>query len=97
MKDINLMKRKHPDIIVMYMHAGGQYNNEATQDTKKLANYLMKQGVDIVVGSHEQVVHGGDFSNISGGKLATYSLGNFDGIAGVYDEPFDKMAEYSIA
>lgn len=97
LKDINLMKRKHPDIIVMYMHAGGQYNNEVTQDTKKLANYLMKQGVDIVVGSHEHVVHGGDFSNISGGKLATYSLGNFDGIAGVYDEPFDKMAEYSIA
>lgn len=81
----------------MYMHAGGQYNSSATEYTVKLADYLIQNGVDIVAGSHEHVVHGGDFSKISSGKLVTYSLGNFDGIAGVYDKPFDKMAEYSIA
>jgi poly-gamma-glutamate synthesis protein (capsule biosynthesis protein) len=96
-RDIRQMKRKAPDLIVMYMHSGGQYNSEATRGTKELTEYLIKNGVNIVAGSHEHVVHGGDFSKIKEKKLITYSLGNFDGVAGVYDEPFDKMAEYSVA
>ena len=96
-REIRDMKQQSPDFIVMYMHAGGQYNPEATEDTKNLAEYLIRNGVNVVVGTHEHVVHGGDFSQFEIGALATYSLGNFDGIAGVYAEPFDKMAEYSIA
>lgn len=96
-QDILKMKSLSPDIIVLYMHAGGQYNSEATDSTKRLVEFLLNKGVNIVVGSHEHVVHGGSFSRINDNKLATYSLGNFDGIAGVYDKPFDKMAEYSIA
>lgn len=97
LREIFELKVKDVDYIIMYMHAGGQYNSSPTEYTVKLADYLIQHGVDIVAGSHEHVVHGGDFSNISKGKLVTYSLGNFDGIAGVYDKPFDKMAEYSIA
>ena len=37
------------------------------------------------------------FSDISNGKMTAYSLGNFDGIAGVYANPMDKMSEYSVA
>lgn len=95
--DIEKLKSSNVDFVIMYMHSGGQYNAEPTEYTKKLSEFLISSGVDIVVGSHEHVVHGGDFSGISDGKLITYCLGNFDGIAGVYDEPFDKMAEYSIA
>lgn len=29
--------------------------------------------------------------------MATYCLGNFDGIDGVFEKPFDMLAEYSIA
>lgn len=95
--DIKELKQQNVDFIVMYMHSGGQYNSEPTKYTKKLTEYLLLNGVDIIAGSHEHVVHGGDFSNITNGKIATYSLGNFDGVAGVYDRPFDKMAEYSVA
>lgn len=95
--DINELKELNVDYIIMYMHSGGQYNSQPTKYTKELTKYLLSNGIDIVAGSHEHVVHGGDFSNIKNEKLATYSLGNFDGVAGVYDEPFDKMAEYSIA
>lgn len=90
-------KQEGADIVLLYMHAGGQYNAQPTEYTKELTGWLLKNGVDIVVGSHEHVVHGGNFSKISQGKLAAYSLGNFDGIAGVYAKPMDKMAEYSIA
>lgn len=96
-KQIQKIKKQGADIVIMYMHAGGQYNDSPTTYTKELANWLIKNGVDIVVGSHEHVVHGGDFSCKNQGKLITYSLGNFDGIAGVYAQPMDKMAEYSIA
>lgn len=79
------------------MHAcRGQYNPEATADTRALATWLLDGGVDIVAGAHEHVVHGGDFGRRDG-RVATYCLGNFDGAAGVYDTPFNKMAEYSIA
>ena len=80
----------------MLSHMGGQYNNKETENTKRLCRYLIKNGVDIIVGNHEHTVHGGVFDKINENKLISYSLGNFDGIAGVYDKPYDKMAEYSI-
>lgn len=94
--DIMRMRSESPDLVVMCMHAGGQYNPEATGDTKELAAWLLENGVDIVAGAHEHVVHGGDFFRRDR-RVATYCLGNFDGTAGVFDGPFDKMAEYSIA
>lgn len=94
--DIARMRAEHPDLVVMCMHAGGQYNPEATADTKALATWLLDNGIDVVVGTHEHVVHGGDF-NRSDGRVATYCLGNFDGIDGVFEKPFDMLAEYSIA
>lgn len=96
-KDIEQIKQQDCDLILMCMHTGGQYNDKATDDTKKLVDFLFSHGVNIISGAHEHVVHGGDFSMIDNGKIATYSLGNFDGVAGVYDKPFDKMAEFSIA
>lgn len=89
--------REGGDIVIMYMHIGGQYNAEANAYTKHTTDWLLKQGVNIVVGSHEHVVHGGVFDRIDKNRIATYSLGNFDGISGVYDEPMDKMSEYSVA
>lgn len=97
LKNIKKIKEKRPDFIIMYMHMGGQYNNEATIETKKLSSFLIKKGVNIVAGSHEHVVHGGRFDAINENKIETYSLGNFCGTAGVYEAPFDKKSEYSIA
>lgn len=95
-KDIKKIKNS-VDLLVMYMHAGGQYNENQNDYTEKLTKWLMKKEVNIVAGSHEHVVHGGVFDKVQDKKVAVYSLGNFNGIAGVYAEPMDKMAEYSIA
>ncbi len=95
-RDIREMKARKPDLLVLYMHAGGQYNAAPTKYTKQLTKKLLKMGVNIVVGSHEHVVHGGDFSRLSENQAAAYSLGNFDSTAGVYERPFGKMAEYSV-
>lgn len=90
--DIKNLQKQNVDLIIMLAHMGGQYNNEASENTKRLCKFLIKNGVNIIAGNHEHTVHGGVFNNINENKLITYSLGNFDGIAGVYD----KMAEYSI-
>lgn len=96
LRDLTQMRALGPDLVIMCMHAGGQYNPEATRDTMELADWLLNQGVDVIVGSHEHVVHGGSFLRPDG-RVVAYCLGNFDGVAGVYGEPFDKMAEYSVA
>jgi len=96
-QEIEKCRKEKVDLIVAYMHAGGQYSNEALKGTKKLCAFLLQHGVNIVAGTHEHVVHGGDFSGFEEQKIGTYSLGNFCGIAGVYDVPHDKMAEYSVA
>lgn len=96
-RDISNIKKAGAELVVMLMHTGGQYNKMETKSTKKLTKYLLKQGINIIVGNHEHVVHGGEFTNIKENKLVTYSLGNFNGIDGVYAEPFNTMSEYSIA
>ena len=76
---------------------GGQYNPKATARTLQIAEFLRKQGANIIVGSHEHVVHGCSNNYLSENSVETYSLGNFFDTAGVTRAPFDKMSEYSIA
>ena len=75
------------------MHEGGQYNSSPSNKTKKTIKFLKKCGTDIIIGNHEHVIHPVEINNNS---LVAYSLGNFDGINGVLEKPFDKMSEYSI-
>ena len=96
-RDIKRLKKKGADIIVFYMHVGGQYNPKETARTLQIADFLRKKGVNVIVGSHEHVVHGSSNSYLSENSVETYSLGNFFDTAGVIRIPFDKMSEYSIA
>lgn len=76
---------------------GGQYNPKETARTLQIADFLRKKGVNIIVGSHEHVVHGCSNNYLSENSVETYSLGNFIDTTGVTSPPFDKMSEYSIA
>ena len=95
--DVAKMRARNPDFILMGMHAGGQYNAVETQYTKELASFLCGCGIDWLVGAHEHVVHGSDFSGFRDGRLVTYSLGNFDALSGTWIGPYDKMSDWSIA
>lgn len=94
--DIRRTRRAGANLVVMCMHAGGQYNDAATDSTCSLVEWLFGHGVDVVAGTHEHVVHGGVFSR-EDRKAAAYSLGNFCSADGVLEAPFDKMCEYSVA
>lgn len=86
-------KKMGADCVIMCMHEGGQYNKEPINRTKRTVGFLIKSGVDLVIGNHEHVIHPIEYKNK---KLISYSLGNFISTTGVTKEPFDKMAEYSI-
>jgi poly-gamma-glutamate capsule biosynthesis protein CapA/YwtB (metallophosphatase superfamily) len=68
------------------MHTGGQYNPEATKWTKELAAFTQSCGVDFVIGNHEHVIHGGDFSHLREGRFAAYCLGDLSSCTGLWTD-----------
>lgn len=87
---------ERPDLVVMLMHAGGQFNPSATQDTVELSERLHDMGVDVVAGAHEHVVHGSSMDT-DGQRQTAYCLGNLTCSYGALQGPWGVRAEYSIA
>ena len=90
------LKKHGADFIIMYMHAGGQYNDKPSKYILKLSDRLMSFGINAIIGNHEHVIHGSDLKKVEDGCIKIFSLGNFSGISGVLNAPFDKRSEYSI-
>lgn len=92
-KDIRRIRKKKVDLVIAYLHIGGQYNTVPSNYTKKTTEWFLNHGCDIVVDNHEHVIHGLKFEEK---KLAAYALGNFLGSAGVTEPPYDRYCNYSI-
>ena len=79
-KDILVARRMRPDAIIACMHWGMEYRSLPDRNQKKLADWLIEQGVDHVIGSHPHVVQPMEVKNGSqtpAKHLIVYSLGNF--------------------
>ncbi|MGB9840863.1 CapA family protein [Thermovenabulum sp.] len=79
--DISSSKKK-VDVLVVYFHFGNEYQRTPSQFQKDLSQKAIKEGADIVLGSHPHVVQPGEFvafENNNGvqKKYIRYSLGNF--------------------
>ena len=85
--------KENADVVIMCLHSGGQFNDAPTAYTKKTADICFDAGVDFIVGNHEHVVQGSDFS--SGRKIA-YCLGNFTSNYSIDRGPYDKNVECSV-
>ncbi|MBT8219587.1 MAG: CapA family protein, partial [Bacteroidia bacterium] len=55
-RDIQDAKRQEPDILLAFMHWGGEYRINADRDQKRLAIKMLDLGVDHIIGSHPHVV-----------------------------------------
>ena len=66
--------QENSDVVIMYMHSGGQFNSTVGEYTKVLAHRLVDYGCDFVIGSHPHCVLNYEIYN---GKFIAYSLGNF--------------------
>lgn len=93
-KDIKIIKEKEKvDYIIMIMHDGGQNNESPIKRTEKNIKYMKNLGVNAIIVNHEHMIHK---VKLQKDGIITYSLGNFIGINGILEEPFDKMQDYSI-
>lgn len=79
-KEIALAKEKGAEIIVTTIHWGVEYVLTQNKNQEALAQFLLDQGVDLVIGSHPHVIQPMMVvENEKTGKkgLVVYSLGNF--------------------
>ncbi len=72
-KKINYAKRE-ADVVVMYMHAGGQFNSSIGQYTDELTDFISLQKPNLIIGSHPHCVLKHSFKNHI---FTAFSLGNF--------------------
>lgn len=74
--DIAQAKENTPDFIIAFMHWGSEYQSLPNAYQKKIADFLFKKGVALVIGAHPHVVQPMEFDKQQQ-QLVVYSLGNF--------------------
>ena len=91
-EQIDMAKQEDPDIIIACMHWGTEYKTTPNSTQEQLADFLFKNGVDIILGTHPHVLEPMEKRTVTLDDGTTkdgfviYSLGNF--IA-------DQNAEYT--
>jgi poly-gamma-glutamate synthesis protein (capsule biosynthesis protein) len=78
--DIKKAKAKNPDITILFLHWGTEYDTVPSKIQTDLAEYFFSLGVDLIIGSHPHVLQKMVWlKNISGEKdgIVVYSMGNF--------------------
>jgi poly-gamma-glutamate synthesis protein (capsule biosynthesis protein) len=79
-EDILVARRMNPDVIIACMHWGVEYRSLPEKAEKELADWLIAQGVDHVIGSHPHVLQPMEVradTQVNDKHLVVYSLGNF--------------------
>ena len=79
-QDINSARNKGAELLIACMHWGDEYHRYPNKNQKILANWLEKNGVQLIIGSHPHVVQPIELHTDSAGSaqsLVAYSLGNF--------------------
>jgi poly-gamma-glutamate capsule biosynthesis protein CapA/YwtB (metallophosphatase superfamily) len=78
--DIKKAKANNPDITILFLHWGTEYDTVPSKMQTDLAEYFFSLGVDLIIGSHPHVLQKMVWlKNVSGGKdeIVVYSMGNF--------------------
>ncbi|MBD5344694.1 MAG: CapA family protein [Bacteroides sp.] len=79
-KDISEARRKGAEIVAVCVHWGDEYHLLPNSSQRDLADFLKKQGADLIIGGHPHVIQPMeifDADTIGRKGLLVYSLGNF--------------------
>ena len=79
-KDIEKAKAQKPDAILMAIHWGAEYQHKPNDNQKAIAKFLLREGVDVIMGSHPHIVQPIELMDAHGSfkdRLVIWSLGNF--------------------
>lgn len=80
LKDLAKSRLMNADEIVVFIHWGNEYERYPSNAQVAMANFLTRQGVRIIIGSHPHVVQPMEASfdaDSTIGRIVVYSLGNF--------------------
>lgn len=78
-EDIAAARRQQPDLLIANMHWGVEYKLRQHKSQEQLAAWLVREGVDIVMGSHPHVIQPALTLRDEAGairQVIVYSLGN---------------------
>ena len=78
--DIEKAKSMNPDIMILFLHWGTEYDTVPSEDQADMAEYFFSKGVDLIIGSHPHVLQRMIWHRNNGvlqNKTVVYSLGNF--------------------
>jgi len=77
-KDIEIARFMKPDIIIANIHWGDEYILKQNKEQESLANFLINNGVRLVIGGHPHVVQPIDIKKKEGQieNVVVYSMGN---------------------
>lgn len=82
-KQLDRAKSQNADIIIAYMNWGDEYTTSVNSTQTELSDFLFKNGVDIILGSHPHVLQKMEKKTVtledgsSKDGFIIYSLGNF--------------------
>ncbi len=75
--DIQKAKRFSPDLIILFLHWGTEYDTIPSAEQVALTENCFSKGVNFIIGSHPHVLQKMTWGNESENRLVAYSLGNF--------------------
>lgn len=76
-KDIDILKNKGANFIIIYPHWGNEYVFEPSDFQKLMKDELLEAGADVILGSHSHVLQPTVYDEINNEKKFTiYSMGN---------------------
>ena len=74
------LRSEKPDIIIAMLHWGMEHNDQVFESQEDIAELMLAEGVDVILGTHSHMIHRIDFDKTAG-TLVAYSLGDFFGDA----------------
>jgi poly-gamma-glutamate capsule biosynthesis protein CapA/YwtB (metallophosphatase superfamily) len=78
--DIEKAKSKNPDLIILFLHWGTEYDTVPSKNQTDLAEYFFSRGVDLIIGSHPHVIQRMEWTKDETtlkDRIVVYSMGNF--------------------
>jgi poly-gamma-glutamate synthesis protein (capsule biosynthesis protein) len=72
------LRSEKPDLIIAMLHWGAEYNDTVFESQEDIAELMIDEGVDVILGTHSHMIHRIDF-NREENTLVAYSLGDFFG------------------
>jgi hypothetical protein len=88
-KDLEQAKMLHPDLTIVFMHWGNEYQSQPSKQQKQLAEFCFMHGATLVIGAHPHVLQPMEWRKEKN-QMVIYSLGNF--ISGQRDRYRDGAA-----